>query len=167
MTRTVLWAMAICTAAALIQSTIFARLSILNAVPDLALGVLVYVSYVNGVMTGQTLGFGSGLIIDFISAAPLGYNAFVRTIIGAISGILKGTFFLDVIVLPMVLCASATVAKAIISWIASILFAGAVPHYALNSSLLWMELVYNTITAPLLFALLNLFRSVLRPRKDM
>lgn len=152
--------------AALIQSTILSKLSILNAVPDLALGVLVYTAYVNGVMTGQTLGFASGLLLDFISAAPLGFNAFTRTVIGALTGLLKGTFFLDVAVLPMALCASATLVKALVVWIASVLFAGAVPHYPLSSPLLWTELAYNTITAPALFALLNLFKSVLKPRKE-
>jgi len=150
----------------LIQSTLLSRLSILNAVPDLALGVLVYTSYVNGVMTGQTLGFGSGLLLDFISAAPLGFNAFTRTIIGALTGLLKGTFFLDVAVLPIILCASATIVKAIVVWIASVLFGGAVPHYSLTSPILWTELAYNAITAPALFALLNLFKSVLKPRKE-
>ncbi|MFA6507849.1 MAG: rod shape-determining protein MreD [Treponemataceae bacterium] len=166
MTRTVLWAIAISTGAALIQSTILSRLSILNTVPDLKLGVLVYVSYVNGVMTGQTLGFSSGILLDFISAAPLGYNAFVRTIIGALTGLLKGTFFLDILVLPMALCASATITKAFIAWIVSILFAGTVPHYSLASPILWTEMAYNVVTAPFLFAFLNLFKSVLRPRKD-
>lgn len=166
MTRTVLWGLAISTAAALIQSTLLSHLAVLQAVPDLALGVVVYVAYVNGTMTGQTLGFSSGLILDFISAAPLGYNAFVRTIIGALAGLLKGTFFLDVAVLPMALCALATVVKALLVWLAALLFAGAVPHYRLDSPLLWTELAYNTVTAPALFALLNLFRSVLKPRRE-
>ncbi len=167
MTRTVLWGAAIATAAALIQSTILSRLAILHTVPDLALGVLVYVSYVNGAMTGQTLGFSSGLIIDFISASPLGFNALVRTVVGALTGLLKGTFFLDVAVLPMALCGAATLAKALLVWVTAILFAGAVPHYRLDSPLLWTELAYNVITAPALFALLNLFRSVLKPRKEI
>lgn len=166
MTKTILWALALSAGAALIQSTVFARLEILNAVPDLALGVVVYTAYVNGMMTGQTLGFASGLLLDFISAAPLGYNAFIRTLVGALAGLLKGTFFLDVAVLPMTLCAAATLVKALFAWIASVLFAGAVPSYRLDSPLLWTELAYNTLTAPALFALLNLFRSVLRPRKE-
>lgn len=166
MTRTIVWSTAIATVAALIQSTVLAKLAILNAVPDLALGVLVYTAYVNGVMTGQTLGFASGLLLDFLSAAPLGFNAFARTIVGALAGLLKGTFFLDVAVLPMALCAAATLAKALVVWIASVLFAGAVPHYSLTEPLLWTELAYNAITAPLLFALLNLFKAVLKPRKE-
>jgi len=167
MTRTVLWGAAIAAAAALIQSTLLSRIAVLNAVPDLALCVLVYVAYVNGSMTGQTLGFVSGIMLDFISASPLGFNAFSRTIVGALAGLLKGTFFLDVAVLPIILCAAATLAKAFFVWIASILFAGAVPHYALGSPVLWTELLYNAISAPALFALLNLFKTVLKPRKEM
>ena len=167
MTRTIVWALVISTIAALIQSTLLSRLAILNAVPDLALGVVVYTAYVNGVMTGQTLGFASGILLDFVSAAPLGFNALIRTLVGASAGLLKGTFFLDVAVLPMVLCALATLLKALLAWLVSLLFAGATPHYALAAPTLWIELAYNTVTAPALFALLNLFKSVLRPRKDI
>ena len=167
MTKTIIWAMVIATIAALIQSTLLSRLSILNAVPDLALGVVVYTAYVNGVMTGQSLGFASGILLDFISAAPLGYNALIRTLIGALTGLLKGTFFLDVFILPMLLCGLATMAKALAAWLASLLFAGAIPHYSLSSPTLWIEAAYNIVTAPALFAFLNLFKSVLKPRKDV
>lgn len=167
MIKTIIWATAISAFLALVQSTLLSRLSILHAVPDLTLGVLVYAAYNNGSMTGQLIGFSSGLVIDFLSAAPLGFNTLLRTVIGALTGIIKGAFFLDVFILPMVLCAIATILKAILAWIVSLIFAGVTPHYAINSSSLWLELLYNTLTAPIVFAFLNLFRSVLRPRKEI
>jgi rod shape-determining protein MreD len=165
MARTILWATIIAALAALLQSTLLARLAILHTVPDLALGVLVYTAYVNGTMTGQVTGFTSGLTLDFLSASPLGFNALVRTIVGALTGMLKGTFFLDVAILPMVLCAAATIVKALVAALANFLFAGAIPAYDLGTPTLWIELAYNTLTAPALFAFLNLFKAVLKPRQ--
>lgn len=167
MTKTVAWALAMTVAAGLIQSTLLSRLALWGCVPDLALGILVYVAYVNGPMVGQTLGFFSGLCLDFISAAPLGFNALLRTIIGALTGLLKGTFFLDTVILPFVLCVVATGLKALLVGLLNVLFVSTLPKYDLLSTTLWVEIALNGVSAPFLFAFLNLFRSVLKPRKEM
>jgi rod shape-determining protein MreD len=161
MGKNVTWATAFALLAAILQSTLFSRLAIYHAVPDLALGILVFSAYNNGAMTGQLTGFFSGLLLDFLSAAPLGLNTFVRTIIGASAGLAKGTFFLDTLFLPVVLCGGATLVKALLFWILHILFVSAVPAYAALSPTLWVELLFNALLAPFLFALLKLFKSLL------
>ncbi|GAB1482794.1 rod shape-determining protein MreD [Treponema sp.] len=165
MKKTVFWSTAIAAIAALLQSTLLSHLAIFNVVPDLALGVLVYTAYVNGTMTGQLSGFSSGLALDFISAAPLGFNALMRTIIGALFGLIKGTFFLDIIILPMALTASATLLKALLAAFLHFLFAGALPAYDFFASTLWIEIGFNALSSPFLFAFLKLFKTVLLPRK--
>jgi rod shape-determining protein MreD len=129
--------------------------------PDLTLGILVYSSYVNGTMTGQLTGFFSGIFMDFLSAAPLGLNTFTRTIIGALGGLLRGNFFLDAVILPMILCASATILKAMLFLMLNLLFDGATPAYSFTGPLFWVELLLNTFTAPILFGLLKLFNPLL------
>jgi len=166
MTRTVFWAWALSICAALIQSTLLTRIAIFHTIPDLTLIILIYISYINGTMTGQTLGFISGLTLDFISAAPLGFNALIRTIIGATAGLLKGTFFLDIVILPIALIIVGTLLKVMLVIFVHFLFAGAVPAYDLRIPMFWIELAYNVVLAPFLFAFLNLFRSVLNPRKE-
>jgi rod shape-determining protein MreD len=126
----------------------------------------VYSAYVNGVMTGQYSGFFYGIAFDFISAAPLGLNAFVRAIIGALAGLMKGTFFLDVLLLPMLLCASATLLKALLLFLLSLLMGGAVHAYPLAAPVLWAEMVLNTFSAPFLFAFLKQF-NLLLTRRDV
>jgi rod shape-determining protein MreD len=166
MAKKVVWAVIFAIFAALLQSTLFSRLSLyFHAVPDLALGIIVYSAYVNGTMTGQLSGFCSGFFLDFLSAAPLGFNALIRTIVGALAGLMKGTFFLDFIFLPMALCAGATVVKALMYLILNILLAGTVPAYSLFHITFWMELIFNTVSAPLLFAFLKLFEPMLVGRR--
>jgi rod shape-determining protein MreD len=168
MVKKIIWALVFTLGAALLQSTVLSRLVIyIHAVPDLALGILVYAAYVNGTMTGQLTGFFSGVLLDFLSSAPLGLNAFVRTLTGALTGLIKDTFYLDFFFLPMALCAGATVFKALLFFLLHLLFPQIVPFYSLVALTFWIELGMNTLTAPLLFGLLKLFGPLLsRPKES-
>ncbi|MDR2447135.1 MAG: rod shape-determining protein MreD [Treponema sp.] len=161
MTKNIAWSVAFIIIAAILQSTLLQRLAIYNAVPDIALGILVFSSYFNGVMVGQFTGFFSGLALDFLSAAPLGLNALVRTVAGALSGRIKGIFVADAIFLPMMLCGAATVLKALLLMLLRVLFAEGVRAYPLREPLFWVELALNMFIAPFLFALLKRFKSLL------
>jgi rod shape-determining protein MreD len=167
MGKPVLWATLFALVAALLQSTLLSRLALYHAAPDIALGILVFSAYNNGAMTGQLTGFFSGLLLDFLSAAPLGLNAFVRTLIGASVGTLKGVFFLDTLLLPMALCGGATLAKAFFFWILRLLFGPELPAYSAMSPVLWVELALNALLAPFLFGLLKSFKSLLIEGRDI
>ena len=157
MVKKVIWALVFILAAALLQSTILSRFVVyIHAVPDLTLNILVFVAYVNGTMTGQLTGFFSGILLDFFSAAPLGLNAFIRTLTGALVGLIRDTFYLDYFFLPMALCAGATVFKAFSVFLLHFIFPEAIPSYSFVGLAFWVELGMNTLTAPLLFALLRL-----------
>jgi rod shape-determining protein MreD len=166
MAKNVIWTIIFSVIAGILQSTLLSRLAVNHAIPDLALGILVFTAYQNGTMTGQLSGFCSGIFLDFLSASPLGLNAFVRTLIGSFAGRINGTFFLDGFFLPMALCAGATAAKAVLYFILHILFSGAVPSYSLFESTLWIEITLNTVTAPPLFGLLKLFHTLLVRRRE-
>jgi rod shape-determining protein MreD len=168
MTKRVIWTMVFIIIAALLESTVLRRMAILfHAVPDLALGILVFSAYVNGTMTGQVTGFFSGFLLDFLSAAPLGLNALIRTMIGATAGIMRGTFFLGRIFLPMALCAGATALKVLSYFLLHVLLAGTVPSYSISGPVLWVELALNTALAPFLFGFLKLFESLLVGRREV
>jgi rod shape-determining protein MreD len=167
MGKNVVWATVFALIAGILQSTLLARLPLYHVVPDLALGILVFSAYNNGAMTGQLTGFVSGFFLDFLSAAPLGLNTFVRTLIGALTGCIKGTFFLDTFFLPVALCGGATLFKAFVLWLLHILFAPMVASYSATSPVLWIELIFNTLSAPFLFAFLRLFKNLLIERRDI
>jgi len=162
MIKNSIWTVVFSAVAALLQSVLLYRLKIYGAIPDFSLGVLVFSAYVNGTMSGQISGFFSGLFYDFLSASPMGLHTFVRTVIGAAGGLLKGMFFLDKVVLPMFLCASSTVLKALLLFGLNFLFAETVPAYpSLTAPVFWVELLLNTFTAPFLFGFLKLFTPLL------
>ena len=159
MAKKVILGCALIIAMALLQSTILSRLVMyIRAVPDLALCVLVYSSYVNGVMAGQLSGFFSGFLLDFLSASPLGLNSLVRTLTGAFLGFFKDTFYLDLFFLPAILCSVATIFKALVFFLLHLLFPMTVPAYTLFTSTFWIELGMNTLLAPFLFGLLRMIK---------
>lgn len=161
MAKNVLGAIGFALLAAMLQSTILRRLAVYHAVPDLVLVIIVFSAYNNGTMTGQLTGFFSGLLLDFLSAAPLGLNMLIRTLIGALSGLIKGAFYLDTLFLPMFLCAGATGLKALLLSGLHLLFTQGVPAYTFDTPLLWVEMAFNTVLAPFVFGFLKLFKSLL------
>ena len=144
--------------AAILQSTILSHLALYKAVPDLALIIIVFSAYVNGPMVGQLSGFFSGILLDIISAAPLGLNVFIRMLTGALIGLFKGRFFIDAFLLPMILCACATLFKAAILFLLNMILPHAIPAYSFVTPVLWAELGLNSILAPFLFGFLKRFR---------
>ena len=167
MIKSVVWTVVFGLVAAILQSTLLSRLALYRAVPDITLGIVVYSAYVNGVMAGQLSGFFSGIVLDSLSAAPFGLNALIRTLVGALAGLMKGTFFLDVFLLPMILCASATLLKALILLLLNLLMGDSVLSYPLGAPTLWAELALNTVIAPFLFAFLKRFKSLLVRRGEI
>ena len=167
MAKKIIWGLVFILIAALLQSTVFSRLAVyIHAIPDFTLIILVFMAYVNGTMTGQLTGFFSGFLLDLLSSAPLGLNALTRTLIGALTGFIKGTFFLDIFLLPMALCAGATAFKVLIYFLLHWLLPGAVPAYNFFSLTVWVELGLNTLLAPFLFAFLKLFESLLTEQRE-
>jgi rod shape-determining protein MreD len=163
MTKKIVWTTVLITVAAILQSTVLSPLSVyFYAKPDIALDILVFSAYLNGMMTGQLSGFFSGLFLDFLSNAPLGLNLFVRTVIGATAGILNGSFLLDRIFLPVALCAGATLLKAGLLFLLNLLFAGAIPTYQFDTPTLWVELAMNSMLAPLIFGLLKTLNTFIK-----
>jgi len=155
MVRSIIWTVVLSVIAGILQSTLIAKFAIFNVIPDLALCVVVYSAYINGTMAGQISGFFSGILLDFLSAAPLGLNCLVRTVIGALTGLFKGAFFLDIFFMPLILCFLATLLKAVIFILLNLLMGSSVPAYSFASSTFWLEIGVNSLCAPVLFFLLK------------
>jgi rod shape-determining protein MreD len=99
----------------ILQSTLLNKIAIKGVKPDLSLLAMIYLSNKNGKMLGQTLGFCSGLVEDFLSVSPLGFNGFIKTLIGFLFGLTEGTFFIDSVIIPMAMSGVATLLKGFMS----------------------------------------------------
>jgi rod shape-determining protein MreD len=150
----------------LLQSTILGRVAIRGVRPDLAMLVLVFVSIRRGPMVGQVSGFASGFLEDLMNVSPLGFHSLLRTVIGYLFGLLSGNVFIDPFLMPIILSVVATVLKGVLSGIVSAIFGIESSGFITFTGRLWIEVGYNGIVAPFLFALLNLFRAFKQADKE-
>ena len=145
---------------ALVQSVILSNITVLPAIPDLVLILVVYISLMNGSTAGCTAGFISGLIMDFASAAPLGLNAMTKTIAGFAAGKFYSSFNMQRFFIPIFAGFAATLLKALVALILSFFYASKVLRYGIASPVLWFEAAANAVCSPFLFMLLNAFKTL-------
>ncbi len=139
----------------LVSATWLSAISIFGARPDLGLLAVVWLAYRNGPIEGSSAAFVSGLFDDAMSAAPLGFNAAVKTMVAWIASFLHGSVHLDRILMPFLVGAAATFIKALWSTMLSFLFGGKLESYDFMGRALYIEAAYNAVLAPILFAVLG------------
>jgi len=155
--------MAICI---LLQSTILGRIAIRGVRPDLALIVLIFASMRRGAMVGQVSGFATGFLEDLMNVSPLGFHSLLRTVIGYVYGLLSGNVFIDPFLMPIILTVIATILKGVLAGIVSAIFGLTASGFITFTGRLWIEVGYNGVVAPFLFALLNLFKMFKQADKE-
>lgn len=160
MPRIILWSTFISIVSILIQASVLANIPHMPVLPDLTLLIVLYVSFMNSSIAGSSAGFFSGLFLDFLSAAPIGLNAFTKSLTGFLAGRFSGSFNMNRIMLPVTLAVAGTVMKVVLSWVLSMLFGNSIMVYRIFSRDLWMEMAMNMFFAPLVFGLLGLFPSL-------
>jgi len=146
--------------AVVLQSTLLRWVAIRGVIPDLALIILVFVSIRRGSMNGQLSGFVTGVIEDFLSLSPLGFHAFIRTVVGFLYGLTAGNLFVDPVLMPVLLTVIATLFKALISSLLVAVLSIPAQGFSAFAGPLWIELGYNAVLAPFLFALLGLLKTL-------
>ena len=114
MTKSLLVSTFILFCSVIIESSILSNITFLMVVPDLVLICCVYFSLLNGKFAGETTGFISGLLLDFVTGIPFGFNCLFRTIIGYIFGSFTETVLLKGLVIPMVTIGIATLLKSLL-----------------------------------------------------
>lgn len=144
----------------IIQSTILRNFRIFDVRPDIAFVIFMLTCPRQGSFRSEITGFSTGLIQDFLTVGPLGFNAFIRTLFGYLIGLFRGKLFLDPIFLPILIAVVGTFAKYFLSFILMLLFVSKASAASVFSSHLWIEMGINGFVAPFIFALLKLFKFV-------
>jgi len=151
----------------IVESSIFSNISFLLVVPDLVLICSIYYSLVNGSLYGESMGFVSGLFMDFISGVPLGFNCLYRTIIGYVAGLFSSSIILGGLLIPMVSVGIGTIAKTLLISLISVFYSNIHSTGIISYDFLF-ELVVNIVLSPLVFKILNFSRKSISIRdKDI
>ena len=148
----------ILSALVLLQTNLLRVISIGGAVPDVALIVLVFLANRNGSMPAQVSGFVAGIVQDFVSLAPLGFHALVRTVTGYLFGLSRGNIFIDPILMPVIVILIATLLKGVLSGLLGLIFGISSLFPGLFSTKFLVEILYNSFLAPFIFGILGMIR---------
>lgn len=148
--------------ATIVESSILSNISFLFVVPDLVLMCSIYFGLLNGKLFGETTGFVSGILLDFITGIPYGFNCLIRTIIGYICGIFSDTIIISGILMPMISVGVGTIAKTLLIELVALFFPNVniyVTGFISNEFL--FEFIENIVLAPFVFKFLGFFKRYL------
>ncbi len=134
-----------------LEAAVLSNITFFPVLPDFLLILTLYISLTQGCVAGETNGFFSGLLLDFLSASPVGLNGIVRTLIGFVAGLFGGIVNISGIMVPIVIGALGTVFKAIFIRFTAFFFPTVVFTYDIISPILWQEMVCNMVFTPVLF----------------
>ncbi|MFP4509008.1 MAG: rod shape-determining protein MreD [Spirochaetota bacterium] len=148
-------------AVAVVQTNLLHAVAVLSVRPDVLLILVTFIANKNGPGVGQAAGAVSGLLQDLLSLAPLGFYTLVNTVIGFVYGFSKGNVFLDGVVFPMLLVALATLLKGVLFVLVAFIFGIDGVVSAVFSGGFLIEIAYNAVLAPLLYAILGRMRWLL------
>lgn len=149
----------------LIETALLSNIAFLPAVPDFLMICVLYFSIRNGKVAGEINGFVSGLLLDFLSGSPFGLNCLVRTLLGFFGGFFHKMMNYESAFVNFVSGFAATLLKALIIYLISLLFPHYVNSYHIFSSVFALELAFNTVLTPFMFRLLRSFDAFIIPRQ--
>lgn len=150
---------------ALFETVILSNITVLPAVPDMVLIASIYISLLNGRGMGEITGFSSGLILDFLSASPFGFNCIFRTLISYIAGFFGGSINFKGFFIPFMAGLFGTLSKAVFIWLLSLFYTSVIRYDILSIPFLF-ELVSNAFLSPIVFKLMDAFSGKLSVNKE-
>jgi len=105
-------------------------------------------------MEGMIIGFITGIVIDLLGIAPLGFHSLIYTIVGHIFGLTRGKMYVDAITMPVIFAVAATVLSILTALLITLLFLPLrIPSVLSFSSLI--QLGMHALSAPFIFGILR------------
>src|SRR6266487_4828453 len=109
MRRALLWGAIVLTALVL-QSTVFAKVTLAGAKPELVYMVTIILAFLEGPSSGAVAGFAGGMAEDFLLNQPKGITALTLTLVGYSVGLLRQYIVSPSPLLPVFLVGLSTTA---------------------------------------------------------
>ena len=141
--------------ALLLQSTVLARMSFLQARPDLVLVLVVCFALIDGPGVGMVAGFSAGLVSDLLSDHVLGLTALILCVIGYAAGMIRSYLDRLATTTPMLFVGAATAAATLMYAGLSLLLGDprvAAPDVART---LLLASLYDVVLTPFVFSVVT------------
>lgn len=143
----------------LLQTTVFHWISLANAVPNLLLILTVSVGLMRGRMSGLTVGFFCGLMIDFCFSNVIGLFAFIYLLIGYLNGYSNKIFEKDDLIIPILLIAVSDLLYFFLYYVFEFLLRGKLDIFYYFVKIGLPELIYTVLISIVLYKLLSIIHT--------
>jgi len=152
--RALLWTVVI-VAALVLQSTVFAQITLAGVQPDLIYVITIAMAMLEGPATGAVTGFAGGMAEDFLLNLPKGITALTLTLLGYAVGTVRQYIVTPSALLPVLMGGGGTVAGMLFNQLVKFLLGQLNVGIAdvVRTSLL--AGAYNAILTPLVYPLLR------------
>ncbi len=154
MRRGILWT-AVVVAALVLQSTVFAQITLLKARPDLMYLLTVLVALLEGPASGAVLGFAGGMAEDFLLNTPKGITALTLTLLGYAVGTVRQYIASPSALVPVIMVGAGTAVGLMFNGLVKFLLGQLDAGWGYQVQIALLTGLYNAILTPLVFPLVR------------
>ena len=163
--RRAIFITAVVLTALLLQSTLFAQISLGGAKPELIYLVTIVVALLDGPASGAAVGFCGGMAQDFLLNAPKGITALTLTLLGYVVGTLRTYATSPSPLLPLLLVGAATFAGVLFHGFVSFLLGQLGVSFGYLSRIALLSALYNALLTPLFYPVIRRVNESSRARR--
>lgn len=154
MRRAIPFAVAIFTAL-LLQTTVFPKVTLVGAKPELVYLVVIIMAMLDGPSVGAVIGFSGGMAQDFLQNTPKGVTALTLTLLGYAVGLARTYIVTPSPLLPMMIVGLGTSCGLLFFGIVSALIGQLATGWLYLFKIAFFSGIYNGLLTPVFYPLLK------------
>ena len=150
-----------------ILQTVLQPFIVINGIyPELTLISLMYYGNSRNQLCGQFSGLFTGIAIDFLSLAPLGFFAFIYTLMGFLVGVTRKKVYANSILTTLLLTIIAFAFKGVVAFILAGVFKLAELQASIFGIHFLFQALYTLALVPIVFAFLRFIDKAIPQRQQ-
>jgi rod shape-determining protein MreD len=141
--------------ALVLQSTVFAQITLLKARPDLIYLLTILVALLEGPASGAVVGFAGGMAEDFLLQAPKGITALSLTLVGYAVGMVRQYIVSPSALVPVIMVFAGTAIGLMFNGLVKFLLGQLDTGWGYQLQIALLTGAYNAILTPIVFPLVR------------
>jgi rod shape-determining protein MreD len=151
--------------ALVLQSTIFAQITLLDARPELIYLLTILVALLEGPATGAVIGFAGGMAEDFLLNMPKGITALSLTLVGYAVGMLRQYIVSPSALVPVIMVGLGTAVGLMFNGLVKFLLGQLDSGWAFQLQIALLAGLYNAMLTPFVFPIVRRLAETSRAKR--
>ena len=151
--------------ALVLQSTIFAQITLLDARPELIYLLTILVALLEGPATGAVIGFAGGMAEDFLLNMPKGITALSLTLVGYAVGMLRQYIVSPSALVPVIMVGLGTAVGLMFNGLVKFLLGQLDSGWAFQLQIALLAGAYNAMLTPFVFPIVRRLAETSRAKR--